>query len=603
MEPLRLYDLLLLSLVFFGVIALNDLRNPVLRGPEILIHKRGTSKAQTVDLRVFTIKPGHEKDKELGKVRKYIKATLGSNEEETEERWALDHTGGVMWFYLKSTERIAKDILEKWNQTIEAFSTLEFKGIHGGSQQASNFDATGPTVTNDSLDDPGNEADSYDSSSAHHIKRAIDSRVDALENCLLSQPPGYDLPNPCHYLTDATQGEGDFRHVNWGRSKDHIFIDDKDNLPRKIKFLNPTLGSDPTSMHGTMILGKLLGAKFGVARKVKPILVKTSDRKLRESGYTLMEGLEKVARDIKRKTLASESKNLGTPKFIVLTAYLLTDLEEDAESQMAEYRHNMSIATLSQMPNVAVIAGAGNGVPRARNVSDPSGLSEVLEMHKIEPVNYAPAKLGGDPITYPNLIVCGAVNPRDGQLVLQSADFIRIFAPGLYINVPIPAAGKSWGGKAYKITYGTSLTSPVIAGVLATLISANNYTMSEAIAQLYSLAYSRKSSRITDNSGVYPNVVYNGMGQPPGPQEASCATARGDSTAEGICDSDSPSETISNQPTATQTTATLTEVTQIEHSSLSEAELCTLCLQAKGEVPINGVIWIPSDCPCKGKKD
>ncbi|RVD85448.1 uncharacterized protein DFL_003769 [Arthrobotrys flagrans] len=338
----------------------------------VTIYSEGTS--QEAILRVFAIRKGHEKDKELDEVRKYVKTTVGSNEEETEERWALDHHGGVMWFYLKTTESIAKEIMEKWSTMIETSSILNFEDDAMEDQAVD--------ITDDDIPEtnPGAQGIRY-SGDIHFnnlTKRALETKQDVRENCMLSQLPTYETPDPCLYFTDSKQGEGvmvyvvdnDFKHIKWGKSKDHVFIDPLDGLPSWIGFANheiPPYDTVPANCyyrHGTAVLSKLLGAKYGVAKNVKPILVKVSDRNCRRSLLFRIEAYEKIIVDIRHKTLIFESQSLKAPNFIVLTTYSIPNNmfnRNKVELGDALDRHSQAIQTLTNMRNVAYIAVAGNG--------------------------------------------------------------------------------------------------------------------------------------------------------------------------------------------------------------------------------------------------
>ncbi|KAF3217213.1 hypothetical protein TWF679_002230, partial [Orbilia oligospora] len=511
---------------------------------------------------------------------------------------------------------------------------------------------------------------------------------DVPENCIISQYDGYPLTRPCDFYTTAAQGEGvtvyivdhafaiyhqvrlrilpsnylvspgtlDFKHVSWGKSKDHIFADEKDSLPSWFNFRNspliPNIVDEQTLplLRGTAVLSKLLGKEFGVARGVKPILVKTSDRfsNLEPDTDHIFNVLPKVLLDIKRKSAKFDVSKREAPKFIILIA---TDYAFERGSTPFGFhvrRLSQLIQELSEMPNVAVVTSDGNNFSVAQ-APTPGDISEA------EPIISYPGIFGRDSKRFPNFIVTGGTHPGNGELVSRHSDFIRISAPSVDINVAVPDGGKSWGGKKYTKANSTPLAAAAIAGVLATLISAKDYTISEAIARVYKLAYPRRRepSHLNDTR-IFPNVVYNGLsllsaeipefgdekeyGDEKGhgdekehgnhvkelrvttvtvtvllPRQR-CVILRRAVTAETlqstsgvatqtitVCERDKMPETtfLAVSTTATLITASATLPPPSRNTHTYDAAFCKECLDFNGATPIQGVLWIPKDCPCR----
>ncbi|KAF3266583.1 hypothetical protein TWF128_010961 [Orbilia oligospora] len=498
---------------------------------------------------------------------------------------------------------------------------------------------------------------------------------DVLENCIISQYDEYPLTHPCDYYTTAAQGEGvtvyivdhafaiyhqDFKHVSWGKSKDHIFADEKDSLPSWFNFRNSPLvpnivdeGTLPL-LRGTAVLSKLLGKEFGVARGVKPILVKTSDRfsSLEPDTDHIFSVLPKVLLDIKRKSAKFDVSKREAPKFIILIA---TDYAFERGSTPFGFhvrRLSQLIQELSEMPNVAVVTSDGNHF----SVAQAPTLGDISEA---EPIISYPGIFGKDSKKFPNLVVTGGTHPGNGELVSRYSEFIRISAPSVDINVAVPDGGKSWGGKKYTKANSTPLAAAAITGVLATLISAKDYTISEAIARVYKLAYPRRREPSPFNdTRVFPNVVYNGLslltaeilefgdekssrdekgsGDEKGSEDEKghgndvkeariatvtvtvllprqrCVILRRAVTTETlqstsgvatqtitVCERDKMPETtfLAVSSTATLITTSATSPPPSGNTHTYDAAFCKECLDSNGVTPIQGVLWIPKDCP------
>ncbi|KAK6347998.1 hypothetical protein TWF718_005819 [Orbilia javanica] len=478
---------------------------------------------------------------------------------------------------------------------------------------------------------------------------------DVPENCILSQHDGYPLTDPCVYYTPRGQGVGvtvyivdyafaihhkDFKHISWGSSKDHIFADDKDKLPSSFQFRNkrflPNDVDEETLLllRGTGVLSRLLGKKFGVARGVKPILVKTSDRfsSLQPENDHIFNAFTKVLLDIKKKSAKIDVSSRKAPKFIVLMA---TDYRFERlpgrPFQPYVKRLGQLIQEVSEMPNVAVVTSDDNQYSMAKAPAPG-------EYSQLRPINSYPALFGRERETFPNLVVVGGTHPGDGGLMSPYEDFIRVSAPSVNITVAVPDGGKSWGGKRYSRANSNPLAAAAITGVLATLISAKEYTISEAIERLYDLAYPRRrESAAKGDSRVFPKVVYNGFsllieepqgvgGGAPAPATVTvtvtvyqgCQIMRREVTRESLgkgigmatrtitlCEREAEGMPETTYVAASSVTIPITIPTttpshpELEYTDKYDAAFCEQCLSSNGEVPISGILWIPKDCPCR----
>ncbi|KAK6518238.1 hypothetical protein TWF506_005397 [Arthrobotrys conoides] len=497
--------------------------------------------------------------------------------------------------------------------------------------------------------------------SKRSIKNGVEIKtwLDVPENCIISQHEGYPLTDPCVYYTTAAQGKGvtvyvidhafaihhqDFKHVSWGESRDHIFADEKDGLPSWINIRNPPFIPNPVDeetiplLRGTAVLSKLLGKEFGVARGVKPILVKTSDRfsGLEPDTDHIFNVLPKVLFDIKRKSAKFDVSKREAPKFIILIATDYTFERGSTPFGFHARRLSQLIQELSEMPNVAVVTSDGNHF----SVTKAPAPGEIF---RVEPITSYPSIFGRDNQKFPNLIVTGGTHPEDGGLVSRYSDFVRIFAPSVNISVAVPDGGTSWGGKKYIKANSTPLAAAAITGVLATLISARDYTIPEAIERVYKLAYSRRreTNHNRDNR-VFPNVVYNGLSllteeEPERDNEGGdgnngsgakvatvtvtvflprqmCVILKRAVTTETlesitgvatqtitVCERERMQETTytTANNTAVTTPALETAPPVAEYTDIYDAAFCKECLDSDGVTPIKGVLWIPKDCPCR----
>ncbi|KAK6532466.1 hypothetical protein TWF281_006655 [Arthrobotrys megalospora] len=636
---------------------------------------------------MFEVKINNEHGKTLDKISEYANITLGSDIEQANRGWIVNYTDDTQQLFFRCSAEIAEDIKARWDTVI-----LDAQPLAPKYEPDEKGDASSVSSVVDENITPLNPGPSWSPDKgfgslvpAMHMeqkrasKNKIQSRTDAQENCMLSKHKDSEVAIPCVYSTDSSQGKGvtvyivdyafatfhkDFKHVSWGRSKDHIFVDERDSLPSLLNFKNKPMLPDESEgdrdllRRGTNVLSKLLGAKFGVARKVKPILVKTSDRNsgLEPKLDSIFAVLPKVIVDIKKKSAKFDVSAQGAPKFIVLLpgTYNLDRKTSAVVPHKAQFRQ--LIQELGEMPNVAVVCPADDDY-HIKKTQTEGVISEVM------PVNSYPALFGDNEKIFPHLVIVGGVNPRNGELESRyNSTFVRVSAPSVNINVAVPEAGKSWGGKDYGQTDGTPIAAAAVAGVLATLISARGYTIPEAISNLYQLAYPRGSSRDLEGERIFPNVVYNGFGTAPEGQnsedtknegepkqkpEDAKETERGKEEESGNGQDQGPRVTVtvtvylprercvilrreitSEVPgnTATVSTVTITacsdgrtpETTSVgtrtekqviatptagfpisDYVYVYEANLCKQCLNSNGNTPIQGVLWIPHDCPCK----
>ncbi|EPS44779.1 hypothetical protein H072_1230 [Dactylellina haptotyla CBS 200.50] len=603
---------------------------------------------------VFTIRKGKEKDKSLDEIRKYISTKFGTNTVETREKWAVDHQDGVMWFYLKCEIGSVREIMGKWNETILSFSSMkdEFKR---GEDIVSG-------VSMDFLNNINMTADKLGAKVKN--KRTPEAYWSPRELCMISQNPGNDISDRCKYHTDHTMGAGvifyvidtsfaihhkDFEEIDWGESSDHIFTSSEDRLPSKDKTKNPDFkidakdrAEDPAKYqltqkhlkHGTFVLSKVVGERYGIAPNAKAVLVKVTNRELEFTAKFCIEALELTYKHIQLRIAKLTEKEKEDLRIILVFSIGIFYEGNHPESIMEKERLINIVRALSNLPYVAFVTATGNKSDPQFNLpphltytktlkSIPTGtnkvLQEYLDSYQRTEVSDHPPILGANEKEFPNLIIVGGViSDADffGRGIFQTADFVRVSAPAYKVQVALNYGGLEYSGNEYTGMSGTSLAAPAVAGVLAVLISAHGYTIEEAKDKLYSLAYSR--ARDGDDTSLYPPVVYNGMGQPPKSDSESSDPIIASHPQTDIDDHPDlciirrrrlvrrarggvTEETVSVNNCRGTPTATFAHITPPPPVVYNET-LCQMCLRASGTAAIDGVMWIVDDCPCRSRE-
>ncbi|KAK6330090.1 hypothetical protein TWF718_003518 [Orbilia javanica] len=308
--------------------------------------------------------------------------------------------------------------------------------------------------------------------------------------------------------------------------------------------------------HGTKVLSKLLGAKNGIAKSVTPILVKITDQAGGVKPWYYPMALQAVYDTIERHM--REDKSVGAPKpkqFLILDAVTVRLASHGASANLRIQLDEL-FERSRLLDNVVHVTCTGNGnLPRPGEKAT-SPWKQYLD-DPIKP-NAVPQAYGYNDANH-NLVVVGGIDKK-GRIIYQTAPFVRVSAPAAGIEVATPGIGL-FEGTEYGISDGTSFTSPVVAGVLATFISAYGETAVEAKERLYRLAYSREGG---DPEMLYPPAVYNGLGLTP------------------------------TKPEAPAPTTTVRE----DEESKNDMTECEACTEAAGQEFWDGFIWTLEDCPC-----
>ncbi|KAK6350403.1 hypothetical protein TWF718_003595 [Orbilia javanica] len=132
-------------------------------------------------------------------------------------------------------------------------------------------------------------------------------------------------------------------------------------------------------------------------------------------------------------------------------------------------------------------------------------------------VDVYPAKFGPSKRFQGRMVVVGGYDPDTGLISHSWADYVRVAAPAVFVNVAalyingqpaiqyggyLPKPTKLQQELQLEISEGTSFACPMVTGIIATLLGAG-VPVTEVIPYLYSKAYSRTKGG--------PNVVYNGI--------------------------------------------------------------------------------------------
>ncbi|KAK6345849.1 Secreted subtilisin-like serine protease sub4 [Orbilia blumenaviensis] len=459
---------------------------------------------------------------------------------------------------------------------------------------------------------------------------------------MLSQ--GRRRPIPSAFYYDNSEGSGvniyvmdtgcditheDFRHIDesewrviWGnpvRDNSNSDLDDYMRLP-----------------HGTMVSSKIFGTISGTARLARPIIIPMGreDNRQKPSLPFFVHGLSEAFEDIKRggsdyKAIMNIALGFHFPQFSAV------------QIGLGSRAYNIFMK-MKEMDNVIVVISAGNRAEEEQSRSFyPGNIAQFVRME--------------------NIFVVGGVD-RQGKKIYQRDFYVTRFAPASNVWAALPdgfrGSARSDRVAGGIVTNGNSLAAPAVSGMLATFISKGD-TPRQAIARMDSLLHQRLPEGVDpkEENPDYGFVVYNGEdpdddpvpddgpggagGEEEGQGEEIPIGDLSLSDGGGVVVVDDPAchnnqrraTVVKPAPTGNESrelfvhttgvhqTKQLRTITRPCHSTMQAAPtkpvalnpasgsfnyafnydqtLCDLCKNANGAKAINGVIYIPDDCPCK----
>lgn len=227
--------------------------------------------------------------------------------------------------------------------------------------------------------------------------------------------------------------------------------------------------------HGTHVAGLVGSTTFGSAKRARIIPVKVLDDYGYGTSAGVLAGLEWVLKNHVDGTAAVTNMSLGTN-----VADGIDPAVDDAVGRMIA-------------EGITVVAAAGNENADACKIS-PAHLPAVITVGAI-----------GDSTT--------SVNKRWVDTASEGSNWgtcLDLFAPGRNVPSTVPAST----GHRYALMTGTSMASPVTAGVVAQILQARpSWTPAQVSAQLMAQTWKSTATdpRVSNRGTGSPNVVLSSM--------------------------------------------------------------------------------------------
>ncbi|KAF3219635.1 hypothetical protein TWF106_007058 [Orbilia oligospora] len=449
---------------------------------------------------------------------------------------------------------------------------------------------------------------------------------------MISQPPGQ--PDTEEYYYERTEGRSNHTFIY---VVDQSFLVDHNEFRHNplIEFLprdrnpkhNPALLVD--SSHGTAVLSKIIGWNTGTARYANVIAVPVLS--WGQDGLTALQDLiiayQRVFDDMERRaTKAKERGEIIPPRFIITTAL---GYYVNASNLWPTERYDTYAQLHTQLNKTMLrFGGRKDALLVIANPNDED-----------EPRSWWPHNIVyGWKNRFPNAILVSGVDEM-GEKIDPELRVPATYAPAIFLrsalvkvtkdkNNPDVITGLKDGGVA----------APMISGILANFLADGNLTVIGAKRKLDYLGYARG---LNHHSSINPPVVWNGQMSPakgpkaPFPLKLLFVCNKGTPTngqpelrtlasilfpvASGQATPKKAAETVSvtitrcdvlgpnsgpvpSTPAPTpilKTEFTSTPMTIVANGYLHDENLCKFCKKADGKVAIDGVIYVPKDCPCR----
>lgn len=202
--------------------------------------------------------------------------------------------------------------------------------------------------------------------------------------------------------------------------------------------------------HGSCDVSLVAGPKYGVAKKAKVVVVKNS---FTEGG--ILDAFQKIINDLDRRNLAGE-RTAGYTVVTLHGGFKKTSVET---GEIKRRKLGERIQKLLKQYQVVVVIAAG---PRGAGPNDASPADEGSA-----PMNTWPQIFALDPL-YSSMITVGAVSLSTGTKFSWSKG-----SPGANVWAPGEAyCAYGYAGSSASVQSGTSVSAAIVAGLAATILSA-----------------------------------------------------------------------------------------------------------------------------------
>lgn len=307
----------------------------------------------------------------------------------------------------------------------------------------------------------------------------------------------YTYPNPgkgvLTYVIDSgcDFNSPDLTHID-ASSVDWLFSgplpsdeksdDDEPSNPRAYGHF-PTGNEDRIGYHGTIVATHVVGNTKGTATSASLVVVKLQSGRNTAHHLTEIDTLLKIYDHMYEDY---QKRKDSWPGFVVVYSHGTEVLnDETAAAALKELYEELCKAFAKPKLKGYIVVPAGNERPGV-------------------PINEVPAIYKATSKPSPaNLVVVGGVSTRTGLNKFQTEKYAKLYAPATDLKFVLPS-GET------RIQAGTSFSTPLVAGLLATLLGRG---VKNPVKQMEKWAYPRNSKG--------PKVIWNGITKDMWPSEDS----------------------------------------------------------------------------------